>query len=138
MALLGCTSAARRSCQLCSCQKGSRASCAARSAAKAARALRSDYRLVLTGTPIENRLLDLWSLMNFAMPSTEGPRPSLLTCGDAETYRRIVLINGLGSCLGPIIDAFPLPTYMLSATIPGSSRKLADMLKGGMRCAPIV
>ena len=43
-------------------------------AAKAARALESDNRLVLTGTPIENRLLDIWSLMAFAMPGVLGTR----------------------------------------------------------------
>jgi len=42
--------------------------------AKAARALSADHRLILTGTPIENRLLDLWSLMSFAMPGVLGPR----------------------------------------------------------------
>jgi hypothetical protein len=42
--------------------------------AKAARALPAEYRLVLTGTPIENRLLDLWSLMSFAMPGALGNR----------------------------------------------------------------
>ncbi len=42
--------------------------------AKAARALQADHRLVLTGTPIENRLLDLWSLMGFSMPGVLGPR----------------------------------------------------------------
>jgi SNF2 family DNA or RNA helicase len=42
--------------------------------AKAARALKADYRVVLTGTPIENRLLDLWSLMSFAMPGVLGPQ----------------------------------------------------------------
>lgn len=42
--------------------------------AKAARALVADHRLILTGTPIENRLLDLWSLMSFAMPGVLGPR----------------------------------------------------------------
>ena len=41
-------------------------------AAKAARALTSENRLVLTGTPIENRLLDIWSLMSFAMPGVLG------------------------------------------------------------------
>ena len=40
--------------------------------AQAARALRAEHRLVLTGTPIENRLLDLWSLFAFAMPGLLG------------------------------------------------------------------
>lgn len=43
-------------------------------AAKAARELGADNRLVLTGTPIENRLLDIWSLMAFAMPGVLGSR----------------------------------------------------------------
>lgn len=33
--------------------------------AQAARALKSRFRIALTGTPIENRLFDLWSLFNF-------------------------------------------------------------------------
>ncbi len=40
--------------------------------ALAARALRATHRLVLTGTPVENRLLDLWSLFAFAMPGLLG------------------------------------------------------------------
>ncbi len=43
-------------------------------AAKAARQLEGSNRLVLTGTPIENRLLDIWSLMAFAMPGVLGNR----------------------------------------------------------------
>lgn len=43
-------------------------------AAKAARHLRAENRLVLTGTPLENRLLDLWSLMTFATPGALGDR----------------------------------------------------------------
>ncbi|MGH7943438.1 MAG: SNF2-related protein [Opitutaceae bacterium] len=37
-----------------------------------ARALPSRHRLVLTGTPIENRLTDLWSLFAFAQPGILG------------------------------------------------------------------
>ena len=33
--------------------------------AKAARAIQADYRLVLTGTPVENNVGDLWSIMEF-------------------------------------------------------------------------
>jgi superfamily II DNA or RNA helicase len=43
-------------------------------AAKAARTLVGQNRLVLTGTPLENRLLDLWSLMSFATPGALGDR----------------------------------------------------------------
>lgn len=43
-------------------------------AAQAARSLPAEHRLILSGTPIENRLLDLWSLMSFAMPGVLGNR----------------------------------------------------------------
>ncbi|MBM4142523.1 MAG: DEAD/DEAH box helicase [Lentisphaerae bacterium] len=42
--------------------------------AQAARAVVASYRLALTGTPIENRLMDLWSIMAFAMPGALGNR----------------------------------------------------------------
>ncbi len=41
-------------------------------AAAAARGLPARHRLVLTGTPIENRLTDLWSLFAFAQPGLLG------------------------------------------------------------------
>ena len=42
--------------------------------AQAACALQAQHRLALTGTPIENRLLDLWSIFAFAMPGVLGTR----------------------------------------------------------------
>jgi SNF2 family DNA or RNA helicase len=42
--------------------------------AQAARAIESDHRLALTGTPIENRLSELWSIMNFLNPGYLGSR----------------------------------------------------------------
>jgi hypothetical protein len=36
--------------------------------ARAAKALKAEHKLALTGTPLENRLLDLWSIMEFVHP----------------------------------------------------------------------
>ncbi len=52
--------------------------------AQVARALRAEHRLVLTGTPIENRLLDLWSLLAFAMPGALGSRAQFTRTYDGK------------------------------------------------------
>lgn len=58
--------------------------------AKAARLIKADHRLALTGTPVENRIGDLWSLFEFLNPGllgtatvfrneiapTNGPKPA--------------------------------------------------------------
>ena len=53
--------------------------------AQLARGLKARYRLVLSGTPIENKLLDLWSLMNFAMPGALGGRSEFAKLFDSKT-----------------------------------------------------
>src|SRR5208282_2120160 len=40
--------------------------------AQAVKAVRARHRLVLTGTPLENSVLDLWSIFDFLMPSYLG------------------------------------------------------------------
>jgi SNF2-related domain/Helicase conserved C-terminal domain len=52
--------------------------------AQVARSLRAQHRLVLSGTPIENRLMDLWSLMAFAMPGVLGSRNQFGKIYDAK------------------------------------------------------
>ena len=52
--------------------------------AQIARGLRAQHRLVLSGTPIENRLTDLWSLMTFAMPGSVGSRAQFAKMFDAK------------------------------------------------------
>jgi superfamily II DNA or RNA helicase len=42
--------------------------------AQAAFSLRAAHRFVLTGTPMENSVRDLWSIMNFALPGYLGNR----------------------------------------------------------------
>lgn len=46
---------------------------------RATKTLRSRSRLVLTGTPIENRIDDLWSLMDFACPGLLGSHTEFRT-----------------------------------------------------------
>ena len=65
-------------------------------AAQAACALHADFRLALTGTPIENRLEELWSLMHFTNPGVLGTLSSFKTrfsgpiaAGAAEPAQRL-------------------------------------------------
>jgi superfamily II DNA or RNA helicase len=56
-------------------------------AAKAARLLRARHRLALTGTPVENRLEELWSLLEFLNPGMLGNASvfrSVARASDAE------------------------------------------------------
>ncbi len=43
--------------------------------------VKSEFRLALTGTPLENRLLDLWSIVDFVQPAYLGTQETF-----AETY----------------------------------------------------
>ena len=48
-------------------------------------AIRAECRLALTGTPIENRLLDLWTLFRFLMPGLLGNRRRFEDCACASS-----------------------------------------------------
>jgi superfamily II DNA or RNA helicase len=52
---------------------------AASATARAVRNLRASHRFALTGTPVENRLAELWSILEFANPGLLGP---------LQTFRR--------------------------------------------------
>ena len=44
---------------------------------KAVRTLRGSHRFALTGTPMENRLAELWSILEFANPGVPRDDPEL-------------------------------------------------------------
>lgn len=70
--------------------------------AEAVRALPARHRIAVTGTPVENRLADLWSIMQFANPGLLGPAAEFKKWyaepierhGDAEAAERLRRITG--------------------------------------------
>ncbi len=54
----------------------------------AAKKIKADHRLVLTGTPIENGVTDLWSIMDYLMPGYLGHHK------DFREYYELPIING--------------------------------------------
>lgn len=69
---------------------------------RAARSLAADYRIVLTGTPVENHVGDLWSLMEFLNPGLLGSYSAfkrrfffpIQMRGDAEAAALLKRISG--------------------------------------------
>jgi SNF2 family DNA or RNA helicase len=64
--------------------------------ALAANDLNAEFRLALSGTPVENRLEELWSIFRFTHPGLLGTRKSFeerferpMASGDAEPTRRL-------------------------------------------------
>ncbi len=70
--------------------------------AQAVRSLPAGSRIALTGTPVENRLAELWSIMEFTSPGLLGPAQQFRTryavpierSGDAEATARLKRITG--------------------------------------------
>jgi SNF2 family DNA or RNA helicase len=50
--------------------------------AKATRLIRADHRLALSGTPVENRLSDLWSIFEFLNPGMLGSSQAFAELGN--------------------------------------------------------
>ena len=115
-------------------------------AAKASRLLNGEHRLAMTGTPVENRLGDLWSLFEFLNPGMLDPKSMgcqscsaanrLPNLEDEESRQRI---ENLGQSLRPFIlrrtkeeVLTELPDKVeqtLHCEMAGKQRKMYDELK---------
>jgi len=52
-------------------------------------------RLALTGTPVENGLGDLWSILDFTNPGLVGPRPAFIAQMAGEGEEALRALNGI-------------------------------------------
>jgi SNF2 family DNA or RNA helicase len=73
--------------------------------AKSVRRIRAPFKLALTGTPIENRLLELWSIMSFALPGYLGVESNFKErfSTPVEKYRDPYAAAELRARVGPFI-----------------------------------
>jgi SNF2 family DNA or RNA helicase len=73
--------------------------------AKSVRRIRAPFKIALTGTPIENRLLELWSIMSFALPGYLGSEPQFKErfSTPIEKYRDIYAAADLRARVGPFV-----------------------------------
>ena len=63
-------------------------------------AVKAQHRIVLTGTPLENRQLDLWSIFRFLLPALLGSRSTFEAALNAD---RVKTLDRLRAQLAPFI-----------------------------------
>jgi superfamily II DNA or RNA helicase len=109
--------------------------------AKAASRLDAGFRLALTGTPIENRLGELWSIMGFANPGLLGSAEQFTQRfagpierdGDAQASRRLRRLVApflLRRTKGEVLTDLPPRTEIVHDVVPGKrERALLEVLR---------
>jgi superfamily II DNA or RNA helicase len=109
--------------------------------AKAAARIDAGFRLALTGTPIENRLGELWSIMGFANPGLLGSAEQfnqrfaspIERDGDAAAARRLRRLVApflLRRTKGEVLTDLPPRTEIVHEVVPGKrERALLEVLR---------
>ena len=113
--------------------------------ARAALALKSDFRLALTGTPIENRLGELWSIMGFCNPGLLGSATQFaqrfanqiernddphLKAQAARRLRRLLSPFLLRRTKAEVLTDLPSRTEIVHQVVPGArERALLEALR---------
>ncbi len=59
------------------------------------RRIAAHTRLALTGTPIENGVADLWSILDFTNPGLVGPRPAFVAQLSGDSESALKALNGI-------------------------------------------
>jgi superfamily II DNA or RNA helicase len=109
--------------------------------AKAASRLDAGFRMALTGTPIENRLGELWSIMGFANPGLLGSAEQfnqrfagpIERDGNAQASRRLRRLVApflLRRTKGEVLTDLPPRTEIVHEVVPGKrERALLEVLR---------
>ncbi len=108
--------------------------------ARAACVLRSSHRLALTGTPVENRLEELWSLFRFLMPGLLGSQTAFrdrfvkpIETGDQRSRRllrsrvRPYVLRRLKQQVAAELP--PLTEVVVRCTLSAEQRKVYDAVR---------
>jgi len=113
--------------------------------AKATRLLKANHRLVMSGTPIENHLGELWSLFEFLNPGMLGSATVFKLTGVGARNPELETRVLLGKALRPFIlrrtkgqVARELPEKLeqtLYCDLDSRQRKLYDELRDHYRCS---
>jgi superfamily II DNA or RNA helicase len=109
--------------------------------ARAAQALAADFKLALTGTPVENRLAELWAIMAFANPGLLGSAEQfnqrfatpIEREGDAQASRRLRRLVApflLRRTKAEVLADLPARTEIVHEVVPGTKeRALLEALR---------
>ena len=109
--------------------------------AKAAHGLAADFKLALSGTPVENRLGELWAIMAFANPGLLGSAEQFNTRfagpierdGDAQAGRRLRRLVSpflLRRTKAEVLSDLPPRTEIVHTVVPGpKERALLEALR---------
>ena len=111
---------------------------------RAAKRVRARHRFALTGTPLENRLSDLWSIFDFLMPGLLGPYTRFkerfelpIAGGDEDAAARLRTIVGpfmlrrrKADVLSDLPDKLESTVYV---ALEGEQRRLYDACEQQLR-----
>ncbi|MGI6495833.1 MAG: SNF2-related protein [Kiritimatiellia bacterium] len=96
---------------------------------RAARALKADYRVALTGTPVENHAGELWTLMDFLNPGLLGDRASF------RRHIQLPLQTGTDLSAGPRLRRLVRPFILRRMkTDPGICAELPEKISQKIYC----
>ena len=109
--------------------------------AKAVKSIKAEYRIAMTGTPVENRLLDYWSILDYVMKGYMGGKTSFKDeyAVPIERYRDRAVLDKFRMVTAPLIMRRlktdkkiiqDLPDKIVTNRYPGLTKEQAALYDG--------